>query len=126
MKKLILPMIFIVLILSGCYYDSEEALFGKPGSGVCDTSVTKFSTEIKPILQSSCLSCHSNTAAIASGGGIKLQDYADVKVTVTNGRLVGAIEHLSGYSAMPKGGGKLSDCNILVINTWISKGALND
>jgi hypothetical protein len=126
MKKLILSLIFVAVILTGCYYDSEEALYGQPGSGECDISVTKFSTEIKPILQTNCLSCHSNTAAIASGGGIKLQDYADVKVVATNGRLVGAIEHKAGYVAMPKDGGKLSDCNILVINTWITKGALND
>jgi len=27
---------------------------------------------------------------------------------------------------MPKGGGMISDCNILIINTWITKGSLND
>ena len=115
----------VFFILSACYYDSEEALFGKPSTG-CDTTVTKFSTEIKPILQSSCLSCHSNSSAQGSGGGIKLQDYADVKTNVLNGRLIGSIEHSSGFSSMPKGGGKLTDCNILIIKTWITKGTLND
>lgn len=123
MKKLILPLVFF--ILSGCYYDSEEALYGTPNT-VCDTSVTQFSTEIKPILQSSCLTCHSNSAALGSGGGIKLQDYADVKTSVLNGKLVGSIDHSSGFSAMPKGGGKLSDCNILIIKTWIARGTLNN
>jgi cytochrome c5 len=123
MKKLVLPIVFF--ILSGCYYDSEEALYGTPNT-VCNTAVTRFSSEIKPILQSSCLSCHSNSAATGSGGGIKLQDYADVKASVLNGKLVGSIEHRSGYSAMPKGGGKLTDCNIAIINAWISKGTLND
>lgn len=123
MKKLVLPLVFF--ILSGCYYDSEEALYGSPNS-VCDTAVTKFSTEIKPILQSNCLSCHSNSSATANGGGIKLQDYADVKTNVDNGKLVGAIDQATGFSAMPKNGGKLSDCNILIIKTWIAKGTLND
>ena len=123
MKKLVLPLVF--MILSGCYYDSEEALYGTPNT-VCNTAVTKFSTEIKPILQSNCLSCHSNSTATANGGGIKLQDYADVKTNVVNGKLIGSIEHRSGYSVMPKGGGKLNDCNILIINTWITKGTLND
>ena len=123
MKKLVLPFVFF--ILAGCYYDSEEALYGTPNT-VCDVTVTKFSTEVKPILQSNCLTCHSNSAAAGSGSGIKLQDYADVKTQVNNGKLVGSIQHASGFSAMPKGGGKLTDCNILVINTWISKGALND
>lgn len=124
MKKLVLPIVFF--LLSGCYYDSEEALYGKPGTGVCDTSVTKFSTQIKPILSSYCLTCHSNSVALSSGGGIKLQDYVNVKTYVDNGRLKGSIEHSSGFSAMPKGGGTLSNCDISIINAWITKGALND
>lgn len=123
MKNYILPLVF--LILSGCYYDSEEALYGKPGTG-CNTDITNFSTEIMPILQSNCLSCHSNSAAPSSGSGIKLQDYADVKANVLNGKLMGTIQHSSGYSPMPKGGVKLSDCNILILNTWITKGTLNN
>jgi len=123
MKNIILPL--VLLILTGCYYDSEEALFGKPGTG-CSTDITNFSTEIKPILQSNCLSCHSNSAAPSSGGGVKLQDFADVKTNVLNGKLIGTIQHSSGYSPMPKGGGMLSNCNILIINTWITKGSLNN
>lgn len=123
MKKLVLPLVFF--ILSGCYYDSKEALFGKPGTGVCDNSVTKFSTQIKPILSSYCLTCHSNTNASGSGAGIKLENYADVKSYVDNGKLVGSIEHTSSFP-MPKGGGTLSVCDIAIINAWITKGALND
>lgn len=123
MKKLVLPL--VLFILSGCYYDSEEALFGKPGTGVCDTSVTKFSTQVKPILSSYCLTCHSNANASGSGAGIKLENYADVKTYVNNGKLVGSIEHTSNYP-MPKGGGTLSVCDISIINAWITKGSLND
>jgi len=123
MKKLVLPLVFF--ILSGCYYDSEEALYGKPGTGVCDTSVSKFSTQVKPILQSNCYVCHSNTNAPSSGSGIKLQDYADVKVYADNGKLVSSIEHTSNFP-MPKGGGTLSACDISMIKAWITKGALND
>jgi hypothetical protein len=125
MKKLILPLVFF--ILSGCYYDSEEALYGRPGTGVCDTTVTKFSTQIKPILNSNCnFQCHSNSHAPSSGGGIKLEDYPDVKVQVNNGKLVGSIEHSKGYIRMPKNGGSLSECDILIIKTWISKDALDN
>ena len=123
MKKLFLPIVFF--ILSGCYYDSEEAMYGKPGSGTCDTSVAKYSTQVQPILSSYCLTCHSNAAASGSGGGIKLQNYADVKIYVDNGKLKASIEHTSNYP-MPKGGGSLSSCDISIINAWITKGALND
>lgn len=45
---------------------------------------------------------------------------------ILNGKLMGAIQHLPGFSAMPKGGGKITDCNILILNSWISKGILNN
>ena len=115
----------MLFVLFGCYYDSAEGLYGTPGVG-CDTTVTNFGTEVKPILQSYCISCHSNSAAIGSGGGIKLQDYADVKTYADNGKLMGTINHSSGYLAMPKGGGKLTDCEILKIQTWITRGTLNN
>jgi cytochrome c5 len=120
-----LALLIVLLFLSGCYYDSNEALYGVPATG-CNTDITRFNTEIRPILQSNCITCHANSVALSSGGGIKLQDYADVKSYVLNGKLVGSIDHSTGFSAMPKGGVKLSDCNILIIKTWISKGALND
>lgn len=123
MKKILLPILFFTLF--GCYYDSEESLYGKPGTG-CDITVTKFNTEVQPILQQYCMRCHSNSAATASGGGIKLQDYADVKTNSDNGKLMGSINHSSGFSAMPKGGGKLTDCEILKVQTWITRGTFND
>ena len=124
MKKLVLPIVFF--ILTSCYYDSEEALYGTPGSAVCDTTVTNFSTVIQPILSTNCWMCHSNSAANSNGAGIMLQNYADVKTWVLNGKLMGDIQQLSGFNQMPKGGTKLSDCDILKIKTWISKGALNN
>jgi hypothetical protein len=128
MKKIAFPVTFLILIycLAGCYYDSEEALFGKPGiNTVCDTTVTNFSTQIKPILQSNCYSCHSNAHAAANGSGIGLENYADVKLYSDNGRLVGSIEHTSNYP-MPKNGGTLSTCDINIIKIWIRRGTLNN
>jgi len=116
----------VFFILTSCYYDSEEALFGKPGSTVCDTTVTNFSTVIQPILAANCWACHSNSAGPSSGAGVLLQNYSDVKTYVLNGKLMGDIQQLSGYNQMPKGGMKLSDCEILKIQTWITKGALNN
>jgi len=123
MKKFILPIVFF--ILSGCYYDSEEALYGKPVTTVCDTSVAKFSTQVKPILSSYCLTCHSNANAAGSGAGIRLEAYADVLLKVNDGTLKSSIEHTSSFP-MPKGGGTLSACDISIINAWITKGSLND
>jgi hypothetical protein len=32
----------------------------------------------------------------------------------------------AGYSAMPKGGNKLADCQITQVQKWIQAGALNN
>lgn len=112
----------IILLCKSCYYDSEEYLFPTANTN-CDTTQVTFSASVQPILQNSCLSCHSNNVSASLGGNIKLQDYSDVKIQADNGRLFGAIAHLNGVSPMPKGGQKLDDCKINVIKKWIDLGA---
>jgi uncharacterized membrane protein len=86
----------------------------------CDTTNVKYSTHIKPLIQNSCQGCHSGAAP---GGGINLATYAGVKAIADNGAFVGAISHLTGYSAMPKNGNKLTDCQINMVNIWINQGS---
>lgn len=121
--QLILLVIFISFI-TGCYYDTEEWLYPKISSPCDDTNVT-FSHTITPILQT-CQSCHSNANAASSGSGIKLQNYSDIQTYVTNGKLMGAINHAGGYVPMPQGGGKLPDCEISQLQKWIDNGTLNN
>jgi mono/diheme cytochrome c family protein len=91
----------------------------------CDTTgVMSYASRVKPILQNNCYGCHSGTAS--SGGGIVLSDYNNLKTSVDNGTLLGSIEQLDGYSAMPKGGSKMSNCNIAIIRKWIAAGAPNN
>lgn len=125
--KRALKIMLVVLFASftGCYYDNEERLYPKVSSG-CDLSNVTFAQSVAPILQAACLSCHSNSAAAYSSGGIKLQNYADVQALASNGRLMGAVKHTTGYSAMPLGGGQLTDCEINTLQTWIDKGTLNN
>jgi hypothetical protein len=121
---ILLSTILIILLLSTCYYDSEEYLFPQVNNQ-CDTTSFTFSTDVKPILENNCYSCHSNSSA-SLGGGIKLEDYADVKVQASNGHLMGSIEHSSGFSPMPQGTAKLDDCKITIIRKWIDAGMLNN
>jgi hypothetical protein len=121
--KLFFAIILISTIVS-CYYDSEEYLYPQINS-TCDTTNVKFSTTVKPILQSSCWSCHSNNNA-TSGGGFRLEDYADVKVSADNGSLLGTISHKSQYNPMPLNGPSLDNCSISIIKLWIDAGAPNN
>ncbi|NVO18085.1 MAG: hypothetical protein HXX13_00200 [Bacteroidetes bacterium] len=89
----------------------------------CDTANVAYSTHIRPIITNFCLGCHNGTSP---GGGIPLALYSDVKAIADNGRLVGTIDHLTGYSPMPKNGNKLTDCQVRMVKIWIGQGAPNN
>ncbi len=108
-------MMFLFFITS-CYKDNEEHLY--PGTA-CNTENVSFSEEIWPVVSSNCISCHSGASA---SGGLPMGNYAEWVDAIEGGRVMGALRHESGFSPMPKGGGKLSDCNISKIESWIADG----
>lgn len=110
----------VVLISTACYKDNEEDLY--PDNG-CNTENVSFAQTVWPVLNNNCVSCHSGPGA---SGGIRLGNYNEVVAAIDGGRFLGAIKHESGFSAMPQGGSKLSDCNINQIDAWIAQGKLNN
>jgi hypothetical protein len=55
-----------------------------------------------------------------------LDTYDGVKAAADNGSLFGSINHDDGYTAMPLGGGKLSNCSIAQVKSWIDNGSLDN
>ena len=92
-------------------------------TSACDTTVSKYSTQIAPMMTTYCNGCHSGSAP---SGAIDLTTYSGVKLTVDAGSFVGSIKHETGWSAMPKNANKLSDCNISLVDKWVREGALNN
>ncbi len=92
-------------------------------NSVCDTSVVKFSTSVSPIIDNKCKGCHSGSAP---SGSIDLSTYSGVSTIALNGKLEGVVNHISGYSAMPKNGAKLSTCELAKIRIWVDAGAPNN
>lgn len=121
MKKWFLLVLPVTALITGCYYDKEEDLY----TSTCATTDIRYSNIVKPILDQSCnvTGCH-NTATLA--GGYDFSTFATVKTVATNGQLIGSITHATGFSAMPQGREKLSDCQISQIQTWVTNGAQND
>jgi hypothetical protein len=108
------------MVIAGCYYDIETELYHDTGNCTLPATVS-FSQHISPILlNNGCLGCHSGGFP---SGNFRLNTYSEVKAKVTDGRLVGAINHLPGFSPMPQGGNKLSSCEIDQITSWIQAGA---
>ena len=112
-----------LVFLSACYYDKEDLLYGAALPCTDSTGTISYATKVVPILQNSCYGCHSGGTP---SGGIAMGNYTADKALVTNGKLIGTIKHTSGFSPMPKGGTKLSACNIAVVQKWVTAGAPNN
>ena len=120
MKKTLLLLATGILILSGCYYNKEDLLYGSN----CDTTNVTYSLTITGLLNNyGCLGCHVGGNP---SGGINLETHANVKTVVDNGRLFGAITHSSGFKPMPDGAAKMNPCDINKIKAWIDAGAPNN
>lgn len=126
------PVCFLLLSLiliwfsTGCYYDNNEELHPEllVGGEVCDTTVTiKYSTDIQPILDSSCgsgNSCHNASAS----SGVVLAAYAGTRAVALDGRLWSAIVWDGNASFMPQGSSsKINACYQAKIRKWIDEGA---
>jgi mono/diheme cytochrome c family protein len=68
-----------------------------------------------------CVGCHAYPNA---GAGVDLSSHLGVKNAINQG-LLKSLDH-SGYYPMPKGGSKLSACEINQVRNWIQRGAPND
>lgn len=107
-------LILSVAIIAGCYYDSEEKLYPEVSTS-CDLTNVTFSATIKPILQTYCFTCHSNSNSVKNGRGIKLENYADVAANMN--MILVSIKQNNAPFPMPVGG-KLRDCEINQIQKW--------
>jgi hypothetical protein len=117
-KSLERTMLIAMMLFVSCTNDNYDEYYG----GTCDVDNVTYSATVAPIIKNQCFACHNSTFA---NGGVLLETWDDVKKQVDNGKLLGVIKHLPGYSPMPQGG-KLDDCTILKIETWINNGALNN
>ncbi len=91
---------------------------------VCDTLTNvSFSMDVLPILDSKCNGCHSGPTP---QGGIDQSTWSAVIRTVNDGSFLGSIVHEQGFSPMPPLSPKLPPCEILIIETWVNEGALDN
>ena len=108
---------YLAVIMISCTYNNEEELYPVEK---CDTTHVTYSASIVPIIEQNCYECHEQAAPIS---GIPLEGYANIKAMVDAGRIIGALRHQVGFSAMPKDRPSLPECEILKIEKWIADGA---
>lgn len=117
LKLLPVSLLFASLLISSCGKDD-------PTPNICDTTNVSFTDVILPIMEQGCRTgCHNGDTP---SSGFTLENYADVKAKVDQGRLAGAVSHDEGFTAMPLNMDKLADCEIDQIKAWIDQGALDN
>lgn len=126
-SKIFFVLIFSVIfsLFSACENETEEPKKDDNVSATCNDTVGNitYANKIEPLITTYCGSnsnaCHRNGS---SSSGLSLDDYQDVKESVTDHNLMATIRHESGFSAMPKGAPKLSNCQIAVFQKWVDTG----
>jgi ribosomal protein S16 len=93
-------------------------------ASTCNDSIFTYAQAIRPLLDANCVGCHNGGSAAPAN--LNYTTHAGIKAVALSGRLVGAISHLQGFSPMPKGSPKLSDCKISQVTKWVQAGAPNN
>jgi uncharacterized membrane protein len=139
--KSLLLAVLTVVILTACgtaaatppgstpaYPSSDKQTPAYPNSA--SSSTVSFATDILPIFESRCVSCHGGEK---TQKGLDLTSYASAIKGSTRGPVIVASD--SGNSLlfmnvasgkMPKSGPKLTPQEISLIMKWINEGALNN
>lgn len=117
-------LIGTMMFISSCYYDKADLLYSGNSGPCTDSSGTvSYAQKVVPLLQQYCYSCH--TGNFPSGNQL-MGTYTSDKAMAMNGMLYGTIAHSAGYSPMPQGMAKMTNCQIAVIKKWIDSGTLNN
>ena len=113
----ILLAIVACLAFTACVNNNESDLYGITE---CDTTGISWNNGISDIFQANCVVCHNEDL---NYNGVRHDNYQSEMIVVKDGRLRGVVNHLDGYVKMPKDRGMLPYCELLLINTWLDKGA---
>lgn len=116
MKKIFF-LIVIALTLQSCYNDSEEAVYGVVD---CDVTDVTFTTDVSPIINSSCATtgCHVSGG---SGPG-NFNDFNDLSSKIADGSFQNRVlVQMTMPPSVP-----LQDCELDILQAWIDNGAPND
>ncbi len=108
----IASLLFISLLISpGCKNYNAVDLYPP-----CDTINVTYSGDIQPIVFANCVPCHTVANQL---GGVVLVVLDSARIVARNGLLLKAVTHDPGVIPMPRGGAKLSDCDIAKFRRWI-------
>ncbi|HZV43970.1 MAG TPA: hypothetical protein VFF90_05810 [Saprospiraceae bacterium] len=114
-KSLPLLVFCFIFFLAACSKDPDPVID-------CTGLTPTYNADIKPILDASCAlsGCHD---AITHQNGYDFSSYGPASEASKNGRFLGAIQHKSGYTAMPYNMAKLSNDHVQQLTCWVETGS---
>jgi len=104
MKKIVFGALLSFAIFSGCSKDNSTIAY----TPTCDGAVKSYSSDVAPLVRSSCVGCHQNLSTYSQ----VIANKSSVRNMIVSGQ-------------MPKGG-SLSDAQKNTIVCWIDNGAVNN
>lgn len=113
MKKIFLIASLSTLLYSSCTFEKSEAL-----TVGCDATMS-YATDIKPIIDAKCVSCHTTGASQGD-----FQTYAVVKSKIDNGTFKNRVFTVKD---MPPGGSTpVTEEELGKIKCWMEQGSLDN
>ncbi|MDU0370829.1 hypothetical protein ACFPAF_10525 [Hymenobacter endophyticus] len=112
----------LLALLSSCAYDSADELV-KPVQPCTTPTTVSYALNISPLLDRNCRSCHNS---VLLTGNVNLDNLSEIQTRAKTGQLMGVVTHAPGFQQMPQGGAKLSDCDIALLQQWVTAGAPNN
>lgn len=113
-------------IIAGCTYSHGDDQVAVPCENAT-TALASYASVVSPIFDLNCRTCHGATVYQSLGGFVNFSDrqhLVDYNTTRPN-YILCCINH-AGCDNMPKGGNKLSDCDIARIQAWFDAGLPNN
>ena len=109
-------LLLLSLAIISCNKDDDDDM--------CVTTDITYTNTVAALFNSTCAVAGCHVTGNEGVTGFNLEGYASAKAAADSGRLIGAISHSPGFSAMPKGGSKLDQCTINQISAWVDAGAV--
>ncbi len=122
MKKIIICSAIIAFIFSCTKQNGDELALGTRIKELCSKDTISYKNDIKYIIDSDCIGCHSTAQAL---GGVILDNYTDLSMWAS-ADLLNVVRQESGFPAMPRGSTKIHECKIRALETWVAQGMLNN
>ncbi len=118
MKKILIPLLSISLFISCSETSPDDLVDNRPITGT-----VKYATDIFPIVESQCLSCHNDNFA---SGNNSYSTYSQFRDATENGNVIDRITRSVGDPLLMPQGNQLPQNSIDLILQWQTDGYLEN